>query len=384
MPPSLLNVQFLLIAVTNFSLFMVMATWNFLPVFIVDIGGDAFDAGIVMGAMGVTSLASIPFLTPLMDRYGRRRFIIGGALLVAVSNGGFLPFHSYSHLMILVRLVQGVGFASCFNACSTAVVDLVPREHRAQGIGIFAVSSSAAIAIGPYIGEKVLLSQGHRAYFLLLIGFGLIGCMTGLLVKEPASRTIQPQSQGFFPTASRNNLIPMMLTAAVFGAGFAAMSNFFPLHAKRLGLQAGPFFTSYGVSLLLVRLLLGHLADTISRKTLVFACLIGFGLMLGLTACISTPWHTLAIGLLFGLLQGLAYPAMMANMVDRSDTYNRAVVVGLYTGSFGAGINLSLFAWGYIADLEGLPFMFLSAAALMLIGAAVSLVQKVQSRGTRG
>lgn len=383
MPPSLLNLQFLLVGSTNFSLFLVLATWSFLPLFIVDIGGDAFDAGIVMGAMGITSLGSIPLLTPLIDRHGRRFFIIGGALLVGVSNAGFLLFDSYSHLMILVRLVQGIGFASCFNACSTIVVDLVPKEHRAQGIGIFAVSSSAAIAVGPYIGERVLLAGGYEAYFLLLLGFGLVGFMTGLFVKEPASRSAEENSHGFFPTATRNRLLSMMFTAAVFGAGFAAMNTFFPLYAKTLGLHAGIFFTTYGISLLVVRLLLGHLADKISRNRLIFSCLIGFGLMLGLTSRIYAPWHTVAVGALFGVLQGLSYPAMMARMVDRSAAHNRAVVVGLYTGSFGAGIHLSVLAWGYIADLRGLPFMFLSAASLMLLGAAASLSRNHRNRRVR-
>ncbi len=377
MPRSLLNLQFILVASTNFSLFLMMATWNFLPVFIVDIGGDAFDAGLVMGAMGITSLGCIPFLTPLIDRYGRRGFIIGGILVAALSNAGFLLFHSYSHLMILVRLFQGVGFASCFNACSTVVVDLVPKEHRAQGIGIFAVSSSVAIAIGPYIAEKIILAQGYEAYFILLMGFGLVGFVTGLFVQEPASVTVHEKAHGFLPTLTQNHFVPMMVTAAVFGAGFAAMSNFFPLHAKTIGLQAGPFFTTYGASLLAVRILLGHVADRVSRNRLVFACLIGFGLMLGLTSHLYAPWHTIAIGALFGVLQGLSYPAMMARMVDRSQAYNRAVVVGLYTGSFGAGINLSVLAWGFIADLGGLPFMFLTAAALMLLCGACSLLQNL-------
>lgn len=373
MPRILLHPQFLLVGATNFGLFLVLATWNFLPLFVVDIGGSRFDAGIVMGAMGITSLGSIPFLAPLIDRYGRRPFIIGGALLAGLSNAGFLLFQSYSPLIIIVRLAQGVGFASCFNACSTVVVDLVPKEHRAQGIGIFAVSSSAAIAVGPLIGETVLLRWGYEAYFLLLIGFGLLGSVTGLWIREPASRSVPEFNHGFFRTAVRQQLFPMMLTTATFGSGFAAMNTFFPLYAKTLGLQAGVFFTAYGISLLVVRVMLGHLADRIARRKLVWTCMIGFGSMLVLTSRIHAFWHTLAIGALFGVLQGLSYPAMMARMVDRSSDDNRAVVVGLYTGSFGIGINLSVLAWGLIADVQGLRFMFLSAAALMFVCAAVSL-----------
>ena len=77
------------------------------------------------------------------------------------------------------------------------------------------------------------------------------------------------------------------------------------------------------------------------------------------------------LGALFGIIQGLSYPAMMAKMVDRSNTENRAVVVALFTGSFGVGINASVVIWGFIAKIQGLSFMFLLGSLLMLVTAGV-------------
>lgn len=366
----LLSSQFLLIGATNFSLFLVLSTWSFLPLFIVDIGGNSTDVGLIMGSIGITTLGSLPFVTPLMDRYGRKPFIVGGALVAGVSNAGFFLFDSYSLLIAVVRLIQGAAFAACFNGCSTAVVDLVPAESRAQGIGLFGVSSSLAVAIGPYLGEKVLLGWGFDAYFLLLVGFGLTGFFIGLLVKEPPRRISQKEVHGFFPTALRDHHLPMMAIAALFGSGFGAMNYFFPLYAKTLGLHAGIFFVSYGVSLLAARIVIAPIADRVRRETLILACLVGFGSMLLLTSAIGFAWHTIALGVLFGVLQGLSYPALMARMVDRSRAANRAVVVGLFTGSFGAGINGSVLVWGVLADLWGLKVMYLASGAVMLICAS--------------
>jgi MFS family permease len=184
----LLNTQFLLLAATNLCLFLVVSTWSFLPIVIVDLGGNSIDVGLVMGSIGVTSLASLPLIAPLMDNYGRKTFVVGGILLIALTNAGFLFFDSYSPLMILVRLLQGVGFAACFNGCATSIVDIVPPDKRAQGIGLFGISGSMAVAIGPYFGEIFLLNWGRTAYFLLLIGFGLVGFFTALLVRESERR----------------------------------------------------------------------------------------------------------------------------------------------------------------------------------------------------
>jgi MFS family permease len=377
----LLTSQFLLIGATNFSLFLVLSAWSFLPLFIVELGGNKTDAGLIMGSIGIASLASLPVITPLIDRYGRRVFIIGGAFFAAISNAGFLLFESYSPLMIGVRIVQGVSFSACFNACSTAVVDLVPPERRAQGIGLFGISSSLSAAVGPLLAEQVLLAWGFDAYFALLVGFGLIGFFTGMLVREPARRVAACEKLGgFFATALKDRHLSMMMMAAVFGAGFGAMTTFFPLFAQTLGLRAGMFFVCYGLSLLIVRVLFGSAADRIERRKVILACLIGFGCMLTLTSGLSSSWHSLFLGALFGALQGLSYPAMMARIVDTSTESNRAVVVGLFTGSFGVGINASVLLWGYIANLKGLSFMYMIGGMLMFVAAAIAAWRLLATR----
>jgi len=366
-----ITLQFLLVGAVNFTLFLVISTWNWLPLFVVQTGGDKSAAGLVMGAIGVTSLGSLPFLAPLIERHGRRPFIVGGILVMGISNAGFLLFNHYSPTMIALRLVQGVAFAACFNGCSTAVVDLVPASHRAQGIGLFGVSGSLAVAVGPYIGETVLLAWGFGAYFALLVAFGLCGFIASLFLREPTPRLASGRLHGFFSTAFHDGHLYMMMTAAVFGSGFAAMNTFFPLYASSLGLRAGPFFVAYGITLVLVRVFLGALADRMQRDRLIVFCLGGFGCMLLGTAQIAVAWHTIALGLVFGVLQGLSYPAMMARMVDHSSDDSRAVVVALFTGSFGVGLNASVLVWGYVADLKGIEFVYaVNGVALFLCALA--------------
>jgi MFS family permease len=359
MTDTMLSRRFLAVTATNFCLFLIVTTWSFLPVFIVERGGTKVDAGLIMGSIGITSLGSLPFLAPLIDLHGRKLFIVAGILGVGLSNVAFLFFAHYSPLMIFIRLFQGLAFAACFNGCATAVVDLIPKERRAQGIGLFGISGSLAMAIGPYLGEICIINWGFTSYFLLLLVFGLIGLVTGLLITESASQARLGTVQGFFPTALRGGHIPMMMIAATFGAGFSAMLTFFPLYAKELGIRSGVFFVCYGITLVFVRVVLGRLADALNREKLIFACLVGFAITLVSTSRSVFLADTIYLGILFGVVQGLSYPAMMARMVDKSSDTNRAVVVALFTGSFGVGIHVASFMWGAIADRKGLSFMFL-------------------------
>ncbi len=370
----LFGAPFLFVCATNFCLFLVISTWCFLPLFIVDIGGATADVGLVMGSLGITSLGSLPFLAPLIDKYGRKIFIVAGIVVIGLSNLGFMLFHEYSGQMVLVRLIQGLAFAACFNGCATAVVDLLPKDQRGRGIGLYGMSGSLAVAIGPYVAEQVLIGYGFNAYFLLLMTFGLLGAFFALFIRESSKKAVHRGAiPGFFPTALNGGHLGMMLLAAIFGSGFTAMNTFFPLQAKSLHLQAGIFFTCYGISLVLIRLLLGSLADRIDRDKLIFACLVAFGFLLILTSQITLMIQTVFLGALFGICQGLSYPAMMAKMVDRSNESNRGIVVALFTGSFGVGLNISVLVWGLVGDINGLPFMFILGGVLMFVCAGLFL-----------
>jgi MFS family permease len=205
---------------------------------------------------------------------------------------------------------------------------------------------------------------------MLLVAFGMVGFLFALMVKDSDRRSTGLALSSFFPTALRPGHRSMMTMAAIFGAGFAAMNTFFPLYATGLGLEAGMFFVGYGCSLIAIRVFLGQVTDRANREKLIIACLAGFGIMLAFTSQIHSVTDTVILGILFGVVQGLSYPTMMARMVDRANEYNRGVVVALFTGSFGIGINVSVLAWGWIANREGLPFMFLTGGVLMFLTAA--------------
>lgn len=372
MPSIIFESRFLLVAATNFCLFLIVSGLSFLPVVIVELGGSKVDVGLVMGSLGLTSLGSLPFLAPLIDRWGRKMFIVGGVLLMGLTNAGFLFFDQYSHFMIGVRLLQGLAFAACFNGCATAIVDLIPPDKRAQGIGLFGVSGSIAVSLGPYICETFLVNWGHNAYFCVLMAFGLVGFFTALMVTEPIRRSGQQKSdRGFFSTAAQDGHLSMMMMAVIFGSAFAAIMTFFPLYATNLGLRGGVFFVAYGLNLIAVRVLLGNVVDSFDREKVIFWCLLGFGFLLALTSQVGSVVQTFFLGSLFGIVQGISYPAMMARMVDRSTKQNRAVVVALFTGSFGVGINVSVLGWGLIANEKGLSFMFLLGGIIMFAAAAV-------------
>jgi len=153
------------------SLFLVnaayAATWNFLALRILDVGGGAFLVG--LGA-SLQAAAEVPVMraTPrLARRLGQRGlFVIGCGIYAAVFlTWGFL---SDATSISALRLVAGVGFALTYIGSVVIVDDLVPERLRATGQAwTKGISFGLAPVAGTLIGGLLYEFAGARAMFVV-------------------------------------------------------------------------------------------------------------------------------------------------------------------------------------------------------------------------
>ena len=134
--------------------------------------------------------ASMLLLGPLSDRYGRRRTIICGLALSAISSVACAISPTIDFL-IAARFVQGIG------ACAGLVVgraitrDLWGREAAAQVIAGRAIAATLMQAFAPVLGGYVQGWLGWRANFAVIAG---LACVAMALVIRfvPDARTESP------------------------------------------------------------------------------------------------------------------------------------------------------------------------------------------------
>jgi EmrB/QacA subfamily drug resistance transporter len=127
----------------------------------------------VMNVYLLTSAVLVVTAGRLGDMFGRKRVFLFG--LVAFALGSVVSGAAGdANVLILGRVLQGVGAAPCVGLSLAIVANAFPPQERAKALGIWAAVSAIALAIGPLAGG-VLVEIDWRLIFWLNLPVAALG-----------------------------------------------------------------------------------------------------------------------------------------------------------------------------------------------------------------
>jgi EmrB/QacA subfamily drug resistance transporter len=102
----------------------------------------------------LANVVSIPIMTKLADRNGRRPVYIACVAIFAV--GSVIAIASQNWPMFLgARAIQAFGAGGIFPVATAAIADRVPPERRGAALGLVAATWGVAAIVGPLFGGLV-------------------------------------------------------------------------------------------------------------------------------------------------------------------------------------------------------------------------------------
>jgi MFS family permease len=110
------------------------------------------------------SLLLIPF-GRLSDIYGRKRVFQWGILIQCISSAGAV-FAGSGGMLIVCRVVQGIGGAMIFGTGVTIVTSVFPPAKRGSAIGVVIAAVFVGLSAGPFIGGFLTTHLGWESVFL--------------------------------------------------------------------------------------------------------------------------------------------------------------------------------------------------------------------------
>lgn len=375
--PRLYSRAFWAMSLANFSTAAGFGVFFLFPLFIEDRGGSEADIGIIMGLFGLAATLCRPWVSNLVDRAGRRRsFTIGSLMMVVLPVDYMLlsgPLAGVYPYLLVLRILHGIGMATCFTAAFTYVADIVPPERLNEGIGMFGISGLIGMAVGPALAEFALNHYGFTAMFGAASLLACIGLVAHLPLAEPLAESLRADGEAtFFGILKRTKILTVALLAVMFGVGQAGAGNFVaPLAAARGIAHVSWFFVAYSLAAAAVRLSGGRLADRVGELRVIPYALVLTGAGL---AGISLVQHGLTLAMLgavTGCGHGLLFPSLNSLAVRGEPSQIRGKITGIYTGALDGGNFAGSILLGYIGEYLGLQVLFVVAGLVLVCGLMV-------------
>jgi len=144
-----------ILAILMFNIFIVMVGVGLItpimPQLIVEFGASGQSIGLLVAAYGITQFLLSPQTGQMSDRYGRKTFIIAGAVVFAAAKFIF-AIGDALWMLYTSRLLEGVAAALIVPPMMAYVADITTMEERAKGNSLLAAAMSFGFVVGPGLG----------------------------------------------------------------------------------------------------------------------------------------------------------------------------------------------------------------------------------------
>ena len=387
-----------------------------IPVYVrEELGGPEIAVALSFAGVTLPMLFLSPIVGRLGDRFGLKPFVAGGFLVYGLGASGYMIASTWEHV-VLFRMLSGIGAAAIFPMTLAYVGRLAPPGREGAYAGAFAVSQVLGFGTGPLIGGVIRDAAGTFTVFaamaLLLIGTGLAtfvllpsaerGAEPGAARGGDGSPTATDQAARG-PERSWAQLLRFapvqaaMTVQTVVALGWGAGATFLAIYViseDGLGTESATFVGLLLASRALIGGVLqpwfGRLADRVSRLRLVMIGLIvsstGHFLIPNVPSAtfevgtlVLAPW-LLALFVLIGLAEAIAFPAQQAIFVDVGRRVGMGSVMGLTQMGSSLGFLAGSLVGAGVVELFGLAAIFRYAGLVVLAGALLFFVLMRRAR----
>jgi MFS family permease len=339
----------------------------------------AIFASYAAGAVGALLLTG-----SLSDEIGRRRLLLVGLALSALSAAAFLLAHGLG-LLLVGRVLSGLSAGIFTGTATAALVDLAPQGRRGRATLVATVANMGALGCGSLLAG--LLAQFAPLPLRLVFWVDL-----ALLVPTTAFVWAMPEpiaTRSAFRLRLRRPHVPSEVRAAFVPAALAVFAGFAVLglftavapgflgqilgigNRAIVGLVVFSVFAASTVGQTLLERVFG-------TRALVAGCigLVAGMALLALGLAVSSLGLLVAGGVVAGLGQGSSFRHGLAAINEAAPARRRGEVASALFIVAYLGISLPVVGVGLLAEVAGLRAAGLSFAALVaaLAATVVALV----------
>ena len=242
------------------------------------LGAGGTMMGIVGGVMNICSLISRPIVGIYSDRISKYKISSFGIVCIIVACLGYTLAINPT-VIIISRIINGLGFACCSTCMSTWMSDLLPQTKIGSGMGIYGTMNALSMAVAPAVGVYIYQLFGYRTAFFISIVTAVISIVIIQFVKDKDIPVATTKTNSKIELVDKN-VVPIAFIMMMFAIPYCATQSFLVtyIETRQLDINISLFFPAYAIALLIMRLSFKNLFDKLPfgvffTSSIICACL---------------------------------------------------------------------------------------------------------------
>ena len=383
-PDKLWSKDYIFLMIANFLLFFAgCLLLTVLPVYLKQNGASDFQIGIVAAVFYITSMLMRTLTSKVSARVGRKVLLLLAMFVFACSMVGYYLFAGLT-VIIILRLVQGLGFGASSTLYGSTVASTIPNERMGEGMGFFGLGISVAYVLGPCLGAAAVSREYFKWVFLLAALFILLSMLlTGFIKADHFEQSAVDQTKD---THWLSEVVePKVIYESVFilflGLLTGSCDTYVVLYAKQMNItNIYLYFIVTTVAEMSTRIFSGKLYDRKGMNILVIP-----GALIGLVGCIAAAhatnlWMLCIFALLYGISMGMIFPVMEANAMKKVSPERRIAANATFYNFLDIGSGVGPLLFGALTQFTGYSNTFLLSGLVFVVMLAIVLFRGIMNR----
>lgn len=332
-----------------------------------DLGASSTFAGIIVGMMSIVAMFLRPIAGNMTDRFSKYSLAFLGGVLSFIGILGYIITPN-SELLLVFRLVNGLGYVLCTVCMTTWLTYLVPLSHVGEAMSFYGMMNALAMAFAPAVSIDLYRVIGYR----MAIVISAVAALSEMIVIQFVGNRAQPHPV----TAAKANrhlkiiqkdAIPVAMLVCLFSIPYFATQADIVIYTEQrhLPIAVGMYFMAYAAVLLLLRLFLRQQFDTVRFGPWLIISTLATAFYLVMLTIMKTNWEMVlaAAGMAFGY--GLIYSVCQSTAMMLAPENERGLASSTFFLGLDVGMSLGPILGGIIDSM--LPVKYFYPVMLVIV-----------------
>lgn len=341
--------------------------------------------GLISLVYQITGSLLQPWIGLYTDKHPKP-YLLPLGMLVTLSGILLLAFSPSFTVLLIGSALIGVG-SSTFHPEASRVARMASGGRFGTAQSTFQVGGNTGTAIGPLLAALIIVPFGQHAVALLIVFallaiwvlFGVSRWSISHSKKQLAAKAQQVQSKlhGRQLVIALSTICVLMFAKFTYIASISNYFTFYLMHKFQISLQSAQLHLfAFLAAVALGTFAGGPIGDKIGRKAVIWVSFVGMAPFALMMPFANLFWTTV-LSVMTGLVLSSAFAAMVV-YAQEAVPGRVGMIAGLMFGLMFGVSGIAAAGLGYLADLNGIEWVFGVCSLLPLLGFATVFLPKTQ------